>query len=123
MLGTILQGRRGAFYSNANIIGCVISGNTALEEGGWVDMLSGNANIVNCTLGDNFATGFGAGLCCQYGSDVDISNRILWANEANQGAQMALLADASASVCYSTLRVGKWQFMTPVMGLLGTVRT
>ena len=58
----IPQGRRGAFYSNANIIGCVISGNTTLEEGGGVDMLSGNANIVNCTLADNFATGFG-GVC------------------------------------------------------------
>jgi len=117
LLGTIPQGRRGAFYSNANIIGCVIRGNTALEEGVGVDMLSGNANIVNCTLADNFAPGFGGSLCCQYGSDMDISNTILWANEANQGAQIALLADASTSVSYGNIERGQMAVHDPCHGL------
>jgi len=38
---------------------------------------------------------------------MDISNTILWANEANQGAQIALLADASASVSYGNIERGQ----------------
>jgi hypothetical protein len=87
---------------------CIISRNFAMEYGGGVDCYyQGNPDFNNCSLISN-KTGSGGvgGAICLWGSNVDIKNSILWANEANIGAQLYLHLKSSTTVSYCDVQGG-----------------
>ncbi|MBN1124670.1 MAG: right-handed parallel beta-helix repeat-containing protein [Sedimentisphaerales bacterium] len=87
--------------------------NAAGRDGGGVsaDWYS-RLRITNSTLAENTVTGtvgagagFGGGLYCSYGSDVDLVNSILWGNIAVDGAQVAVGSGDLYGARPSTVRV------------------
>ncbi len=73
---------------------CLITDNiTGVSGGGIALNLFGEARINNCTISDNKATdpnSYGGGLYVSYGSEVDLIDSILWANDSEYGAQLAV---------------------------------
>jgi len=87
---------------------CIISNNHAIRYGGGVDCYYlCNPNISNCNLVNN-RTGMGGagGAICLWRSNANVQNSILWANDANIGAQLYLHIKSSASVSYCDVEGG-----------------
>ncbi|MHC4498684.1 MAG: right-handed parallel beta-helix repeat-containing protein, partial [Planctomycetota bacterium] len=71
---------------------CLITGNTANRDGGGISAnWHSEPNLVNCTIvgnlvtGDGFATGYGGGFSCNYGTFATIVDSIIWGNVAVPG--------------------------------------
>jgi len=98
--------------SNVVMANCVIADNDATSSGGAINCFdSSELRMLNCTVTKNVAGNSGGALYCQYGSSAQLKNSILWANEANQGTQVALPflygLDSSASIYYSDVQDGQ----------------
>jgi predicted outer membrane repeat protein len=48
--------------TSATLIGCTISGNSALDDGGGIDALNGGVTLTNCTVSDNHSGDDGGGI-------------------------------------------------------------
>jgi hypothetical protein len=90
------------------LINCIISNNHAIRYGGGVDCYyQGNPDLTNCSLINNKTETEGAGgAICLWGSNVNIKNSILWANEAKTGAQLYLHFESIATVSYCDVQGG-----------------
>ncbi|MGA2915959.1 MAG: S8 family serine peptidase [Sedimentisphaerales bacterium] len=73
---------------------CLITANTAGEEGGGIAAVYFAApKIINCTIADNIvsnANGNGGGLFASYRAEVIVKDTIFWNNSGNDGSQIAL---------------------------------
>ena len=76
------------------LVNCLITDNSAGASGGGVACnILVEAQIANCTISDNKLTdpnSHGGGLYAGYDSEVDVIDSILWANDADYGAQLAV---------------------------------
>ena len=103
--------------SSPQLTGCTITGNSAGWDGGALECWEGMPEFVNCVIADNTAGGNGGGIDCysngdvilinctlvknsansggavfSWTSSVVVSNSIIWANEADDGSQVAIMA-------------------------------
>jgi hypothetical protein len=90
------------------LINCIISNNHAVRYGGGVDCYyTYNPNMSNCNFVNNrTGTGGAGGAICLWSSGVNLNNSILWANDANTGAQLYLHIKSSASVSFCDVQGG-----------------
>jgi hypothetical protein len=90
------------------LINCIISNNYAIRYSGGVDCYyQGNPDLTNCSLISNKTGPEGVGgAICLWGSNANISNSILWANEASTGSQIYLHFESSSTVSYSDIQGG-----------------
>ena len=74
-----------SYESSLKVTNCIISGNTALDNGGGIcnDMWTASM-ISNCTIVGNSASDEGGGIYNFY-SDVNISNCTIVNNQASMG--------------------------------------
>jgi hypothetical protein len=103
---------------------CLVKGNTATIEGGGITSNWFAApTITNCTIVENVANdrnvtgrGRGGGLSCSYESKTTLVNSILWNNQGQSGAQIAIGSKsdevymqypATLSVSYSDIQGGR----------------
>ncbi|MBN2456930.1 MAG: S8 family serine peptidase [Sedimentisphaerales bacterium] len=105
---------------------CLIAGNTADRDGGGI---SANWNtdpeIINCTIVNNTVTGAGynrgkgGGIYTSSGSFSKIANSIIWANNADDGRQVAIATSYMPSIVYifySDVRGGGGVVQAPSFG-------
>ena len=91
----------GVLLSNTeiNLINCLFHGNSAsgtqIVSGGGLHAGSSALNIENCTFSENSAEGQfqvrGAGISGESGTEITMSNCILWNNWAPQGSSISLM--------------------------------
>lgn len=88
------------------LINCIIADNNSLGgNGGGIDCYSnGDVLLTNCTLTKNYASSGGAVYC--WASNVVVNNSIVWANEADDGSQVAITT-GSVSISNSDVQ-GDW---------------
>ncbi|MBU0640066.1 MAG: hypothetical protein KKB50_14470, partial [Planctomycetes bacterium] len=80
----------GVFGGDATISDCLLYDNSASDYGGAVSCFRGDVTIANCTIAGNTAGQRGGGVACEAGVVLTISNSILTADNAPQGAELAL---------------------------------
>lgn len=87
-------------------VNCIIADNNSLGgNGGGIDCYSnGDVLLTNCTLTKNYANSGGA--VYSWASNVVVNNSIVWANEADDGSQVAITT-GSVSISYSDVQ-GDW---------------
>jgi len=73
--------REPSFEVGPKVVNCVISGNTADDEGGGFVSLNCHASMLNSTVTGNWAAGDTAGAIFQGGA-VQLHNSILWGNQS-----------------------------------------
>ena len=89
-----------------DFMNCIIADNNAMDgNGGGIDCYSnGDVMLTNCTLVKNSADSGGAVYC--WGSNVVVNNSIVWANETDDGPQVAHDTTGSVSISYSDVQDG-----------------
>ncbi|MHC4746187.1 MAG: endonuclease/exonuclease/phosphatase family protein [Planctomycetota bacterium] len=105
-----VSGSGGGLYGcHGPINNCIITGNSAI--GGSGGGMSGcRGPVSNCTITGNYADDSGGGVCLRHLYNSTISNCILVGNEAENGPQVALLADPTPPVVtfsYSDIEGGE----------------
>ncbi len=88
---------------------CMITGNRADGEGGGVNCYYYCFPIfVNCTISGNSAgsAGYGGGVCAKNSSAVNISNSVLWGDEAGGVANEIYYSGGGVYVSYSAVEGG-----------------
>ncbi len=94
--GVCLGGEAGPVSGVIQVRQCLITENTAGEEGGAISCKwYVKPSISNCTIAGNQVTGaagvgYGGGLDCSNRSNVEVINSIIWGNFAEQGFQVAV---------------------------------
>jgi len=105
---TIVGG--GAIYctgASPTIESCIIAGNFAPRGGAIYSHNASQPVITNCTISANAASVFAGGIYCFGGSNLDISNCILWGNTAVSASEMMVGnggAPASVSISYCDIQ-------------------
>ena len=105
--GNIATGNGGGIYltgSNAAIINCLLSGNTAFNGAGFYNTSSAPV-FTNCTVAANKATASGGGFYNVTASSLTIQNSILWGNTAAVGGNNIFNA-SSLNITYSNVEGG-----------------
>jgi subtilisin family serine protease len=74
--------------SNILIKNCIIANNWSYRLSGGIDLNRGSANIVNCTIVNNTAGDKYGGVSRINESNVNITNSIIWGNQAPQYPQL-----------------------------------
>jgi parallel beta-helix repeat protein/predicted outer membrane repeat protein len=107
--GGMCNSHRGATVTN-----CVFASNSAERGGGICAMQlhEGDLRVENCTFSGNFADYFGGALCDEDGGHSVLINCIFWGNLANEGPQIALEQEATASVSYCCVQGGELDIYT-----------
>jgi predicted outer membrane repeat protein len=92
--------------TDANITGCLFSGNTAENYGGGIyNSETGNSpRIINCTLIGNSAGSEGGGMYNYQSGSPTVTNCILWGNTAPSGPQIYNDGASSAACTYSNVQ-------------------
>ena len=85
---------------------CIISGNYAGRNGGGIGNDNLELSLTNCTIIGNEAGEQGGGVFSYYGSDLYVTNCILWDNSAYEGPQMATTRLENAFIRYSCFQGG-----------------
>ena len=100
------RGRRGP----TTLIGCTISGNSALAGGGGLYIYGGgSATLTNCTIRGNSAGGNGGGLDNSYGGSTTLTNCTISGNLAVAGGGVynsGTLSVASTNIINNRARGG-----------------
>jgi len=93
----------------AELANCLVTNNRAGRDGAGVSAnWQVKARISNCTIADNQLTripGYGAGLYCSYGSDVNVIDSIIWGNYGSNGSQIGVASGDPAYPMPSRLKV------------------
>jgi parallel beta-helix repeat protein len=99
----VTNGDGGGIYRCAGpITNCLISGNWASDDAGGIDITACRNTITNCTIVDNFARDKGGGIYGWFGTNVELSNSILW-NNSGYGNEIALDYDYYNRPCTLTV--------------------
>ncbi len=95
-------------YSFAEIVNCVFTQNSARATGGGIhNDIHSDSLVTNCTLFGNTAGFYGGGMY-NNSSDPRIYNSIFWANSAQFGPQLAIVANNSDTYVYNCDLMGGW---------------
>ena len=90
--------------SNANIRNCVFFENIA-DRGAAIFAAQSNLVVANCTFTDNSADQEGGGVHLA-GTELAMTNCILWSNTAPLGAELSLADASTATISYCALGAG-----------------
>ena len=94
------------------VINCLVTNNSAGKTGGGISCSwFARPLIANCTIADNSGGLYGGGVVVAYEGQAEIIDSIVWANYANDGAQVAVINDfefdpAAPSVTISYSDIG-----------------
>jgi predicted outer membrane repeat protein len=82
------------------VANCIFSGNSADDWGGGIaNSDNSNLALTNCTFSGNWAN-YGGGICCWSDADTNLTNCILWDNEAiTDYDEIFNSADLSVTYC------------------------
>ncbi len=99
-------GGGGLFFvgSSPTVSNCLIAGNVASRGGAIWSHNEGKPVITGCTIAGNSASVWGGAIYCYDGSDMEISNSILWGNVARMYSEiyvkyMAMSTSMQFSYC------------------------
>jgi len=90
---------------DATLTNCLFARNSANEGGAISCALDGNSTFMNCTIVQNSASLNAGGIFVGPGSDMMITNSIIWQNSAEVGAQIYLFG-GSVCIAYSDVEGG-----------------
>jgi hypothetical protein len=88
-----------SFAAHANVVNCLIAGNTAQRGGGYHNTVFTSADLTNCTIVDNTATaevaasGGGGGIYCNTDTESSVANCIVWNNVPDQIESLSPMLD------------------------------
>ncbi|MBX7103985.1 MAG: right-handed parallel beta-helix repeat-containing protein [Gemmataceae bacterium] len=94
------------------LVGCVITGNTALDDagysvpsGGAISLVTAAASltVTDSTISGNRAKFSGGGIAVSYGTSVSILNSTISGNSANEGGGIAMNQGGTLTVSESTI--------------------
>lgn len=103
--GGMYNHHQGPIMSN-----CLIADNFAARNGGGIggdNLYTGDLIMTNCTIAGNEAGEYGGGMYEYDGSELYLTNSILWGNVAYEGPQMALKSRAIAFIRYCCFQGGQ----------------
>jgi len=100
---------------NPAITNCIITGNIVGWAGGGIGGCYCDITVRNCTLSGNKAESDfgGGGALCLWGATAEINNTILWGNDADDGAEIAMFDSeqpsqpSTVTVSYSDVEGGQ----------------
>ncbi|HIJ53341.1 MAG TPA: hypothetical protein HPP66_09330 [Planctomycetes bacterium] len=94
--------------SNPTLINCTIAGNHANRDGGGIysGLHSSRPIITQCTIIDNSANGRGGGLYCDDSYSLIIGS-ILYGNSADEGNQLSATRHSILRISYSNIQGGQ----------------
>ncbi|MCH7918451.1 MAG: right-handed parallel beta-helix repeat-containing protein [Planctomycetes bacterium] len=96
--------------SNTQLINCLIADNASSLDGAGVrcDYGPGSPVIRNCTVTQNSTGGNGGGVWAGFGSQLEITNSILWGNTAlGNGNNIAVSSQTTISIDYCDIQGGQ----------------
>ncbi len=88
--------------SSPTVVNCIFTRNEANGRGGGFNSWMGNPTVINCTFVENSTVQDGGGLLAAGGSRTTVSNCIFWGNTANSSTQIS----GTAVVTYSCVQDG-----------------
>jgi hypothetical protein len=90
------------------VLNCVFNGNEAVRGGGGLQNWGGQPTVINCTFSENSAVTVGGGLGEGNNSRTFVSNCIFWGNRVgNSTGASAQIGGGTTDVSYSCVQGGK----------------
>lgn len=95
-------------YDTSTLINCLFSGNSVTYGGAAISGHQTCPTILNCTFSDNSAAGTGGAIALNHSdcTSGSLTNCIFWANEAQEGPEIALY-DTTLTISYCDIQGGK----------------